>query len=124
MARAIVKLTGKPQRETIVGPGGRFLVLQHKLLPGHVETVMAVQVETTHLSRHRKAPDSTGNLYEPSNQGRTASVTGGWHGRRRTAQRRAVTAFMLAGVVALVRKTDRRPRGNGLVRTGRGLLSC
>lgn len=103
-ARAIVKLVKKPRRETIVGPGGRFLVLQHKLLPGPVEAAMAVQVDETHLSRRRKAPDTTGNLYEPSNRGRTASAAGGWHGRRRTAQRRAVTAFLLAGGAALLRK--------------------
>jgi NAD(P)-dependent dehydrogenase (short-subunit alcohol dehydrogenase family) len=104
VARAIVKLSKRPRRETVVGPGGRFLALQHKVLPGTVEAAMAVQVDRTHLSRRHAAPDSTGNLYEPSSEGRNASVEGGWHGRRRTVQRRAFTALLFAGGVVLLRK--------------------
>ena len=38
-----------------------------------------------------------GNLYQPSEQGRKGSVTGGWHGRRGTAQRRAFIVLLLGG---------------------------
>jgi NAD(P)-dependent dehydrogenase (short-subunit alcohol dehydrogenase family) len=107
VACAIVKVSRKPGRETVVGPGGRLLALQHKILPGVVEGAMAVQVEKTHLSRHEAAPDSTGNLYQPSEEGRKGSVGGGWGGHRRTAQRRAVTALLVAGGVALGRRLMR-----------------
>ena len=79
----------------------------HRLAPGTLEASMAAQVHKTHLSRRRGAPDSSGNLYEPSPGGRKASVEGGWHGRRRTAQRRAFTGLLAAGAVVLVRKRIR-----------------
>jgi NAD(P)-dependent dehydrogenase (short-subunit alcohol dehydrogenase family) len=107
VARAIVKLSRKPKRETVVGPGGRLLALQHKFTPGAVDGTMAVQVDKTHLSRHGAAPDSTGNLYQPSEEGRKGSVEGGWGGRRRTAQRRAFTGLLVTASVALVRRLVR-----------------
>ena len=78
------------------------MVLKHRIFPGLVEHVMALQVDKTHLSRKHAARDSSGNLYQPSNQIRVASVRGGWHGARRTAKRRAFAALAAAaGVVAL-----------------------
>lgn len=106
-ARAIVELARKPRREVVVGPAGRLMVLMHRLAPGPVEAGMAVQVHRTHLSRHRGAPDSRGNLYERSARGRKASAEGGWHGRRRTAQRRVSTALLAAAAVVLLRKRSR-----------------
>ncbi|MDQ0848730.1 short-subunit dehydrogenase [Arthrobacter sp. B3I9] len=106
-ARTIVKAARKPRRETVVGPGGRMLALQHKITPGAVEATMAVQVDKTHLSRRYDAQDSSGNLYQPSEEGRKGSVKGGWGGRRRTAQRRALTALLLGGGVALVGRAVR-----------------
>jgi short-subunit dehydrogenase len=106
-ARTIVKVAVKPRRETVVGPGGRMLALQHKILPGAVEGAMAVQVDKTHLSRHYDAQDSSGNLYQPSEEGQKGSVEGGWGGRRRTAQRRVMTGLLVTGGVALLRRLVR-----------------
>jgi hypothetical protein len=64
-------------------------------------------VDKTHLSLRDAAPDSSGNLYRPSEEGRNGSVDGGWGGRRRTAQRRVSTALLLAGGVVLVRRLVR-----------------
>lgn len=107
VARTIVKVARNPRRETVAGPGGRWMALQHKITPGAVEAAMAVQVEKTHLSRHHAAQNWTGNLYQPLEEGHRGSVAGGWHGRRRTAQRRAFTALLLTGGVALVRRLTR-----------------
>jgi hypothetical protein len=62
---------------------------------------MAHQVEHTHLSKKEAAEDSSGNLYGPSLDPANAGVTGGWSGRRRTAQRIVLTTA-LAGAGAVV----------------------
>ncbi|WP_026550770.1 hypothetical protein [Arthrobacter sp. Br18] len=87
----------KPRREVVVGRIGRSMVRQHRLMPGRIETMMAVQVENTHLSKKEAASDSTGNLYTPSPDPDNATVIGGWGGKRRTAQR-AVTGAALLGI--------------------------
>ncbi len=111
VARTIVDLVRLPRREVIVGPMGRNLVLQAKLAPGLTERLMAVQVDRAHLYRSRPAPATHGNLFEPAPG--TGSVSGGWHGQRRTAVRRAVSgALLLAGggaVVARRRRVARSP---------------
>jgi short-subunit dehydrogenase len=109
VARAIVKLSGRPRREAVVGPTGRFLMLTHKVFPGTMEAVMAFQVDKTHLSRRRSASDFPGNLYTSLNGRRKASVRGGWGGRRRTVQRRALTVLMFAGGAVLLRKRAANP---------------
>jgi short-subunit dehydrogenase len=102
VAKTIEGVLKKPRREAVVGPAGHYMVLKHRLLPGLIDDVMAVQVDKTHLSRKRTAQDTPGNLYQPSSHVRAASVGGGWHGARRTAKRRAFAALAAAaGVVAL-----------------------
>jgi NAD(P)-dependent dehydrogenase (short-subunit alcohol dehydrogenase family) len=96
VARTIVDLVRRPRREVTVGPMGRNLVMQAKLTPGLAERMMAVQVDRRHLSRTEPAPATPGNLYQPA--AGTGDEHGGWHGRRRTALRRAATAAaLLAG---------------------------
>jgi short-subunit dehydrogenase len=108
VAAAIVRLVRRPRREVVVGPAGRLLVAQSRLTPGFVEKLTAVQVDRTHLSRRRPAPAGPGNLYQPA--AGTGSVEGGWHGRRRTAIRRAATAALLAGAAAVsMRRRRTRP---------------
>ena len=102
VAKTIEGVLKKPRREAVVGPAGHYMVLKHRLLPGLIDGVMAVQVDKTHLSRKRTAQDTPGNLYQPSSHVRSASVGGGWHGARRTAKRRAFAALAAAaGVVVL-----------------------
>lgn len=96
VARVIVNAARSPRRELVIGAMGRQLLVQHKVSPGMAEGMMAVQVDKTHLSRKRPAPDSAGNLFE-SGADELADIEGGWHGRRRTAVRRVATVGVLAG---------------------------
>jgi short-subunit dehydrogenase len=105
VAKAIVGLVDRPRRETVAGGlAGRLLVLQHKMAPGAVEAATARQVDTSQLSRRQSAPVTSGNLHQASQGIRKTSTGGGWHGRRRTAQRRIGTAALLAAGVLAVRK--------------------
>jgi NAD(P)-dependent dehydrogenase (short-subunit alcohol dehydrogenase family) len=102
VARTIVNLVRVPRREVIVGPTGRNLMMQAKLTPGLSERLMALQVDKTHLYRTKPAPATDGNLFQPAPG--TGSVHGGWHGKRRTAMRRAGSAALLGGGVAAARR--------------------
>lgn len=105
VARAVEKTIARPRRETVVGgPAGRLLILQHKVSPRKVEGAVARQVDKTQLPRRKPTPITAGNLHRPSETIRKGSVTGGWHGRRRTAQRRIMGAAALAGTAAALRK--------------------
>ncbi|MFL6047501.1 MAG: SDR family oxidoreductase [Propionibacteriaceae bacterium] len=105
VARTVVGLVRRPRREVIVGPMGRNLVMQAKLAPGLTERMMAIQVDRSHLYRSRPAPATDGNLFQPA--AGTGSVSGGWHGRRRTAVRRAASAALVSGAILLVRRSAR-----------------
>ncbi|MCQ6272669.1 SDR family oxidoreductase [Pseudarthrobacter sp. R1] len=105
VAKAVVKLAAHPRRETLAGGvAGRLLVLQHKFTPGAVEAATARQVDRRQLSRRRSATVTTGNLHQASQSIGKASTTGGWHGRRRTAQRMVAGAAALAGAAVALRK--------------------
>jgi NAD(P)-dependent dehydrogenase (short-subunit alcohol dehydrogenase family) len=106
VARTIVDLIRVPRREVVVGPMGRNLVMQSKLAPGLTERMMALQVDKSHLYRNKPAPAASGNLFEPAPG--TGSVSGGWHGRRNTALRRAASmAALFAGGAVMVRRWGR-----------------
>ena len=103
VARAIANVIRFPRREVVVGPMGRNLMIQRKLAPGITERLVASQVDRSHLSRTEPAPATNGNLFEPAYL--PASVAGGWHGKRRTAFRRAAAAGLVgAGVATAVRQ--------------------
>ncbi|MFF3342791.1 hypothetical protein [Streptomyces flavidovirens] len=105
VARTIVDLVRVPRREVVVGPMGRSMVLESRIMPGVVERMMARQVDKTHLSRKEPAPAGHGNLHVPAPG--TGAAHGGWGGRRRTAMRRLTAATVLrcaaAGVARRVR---------------------
>lgn len=103
-ARIIVNLARRPRREAGVGPATPVLVLQHKLAPRMVENVLAGVVDNVLLPRRHSAADTSGNLHEISDRTGTASITGGWHGRRGTAQRRIASVVALAGAAAIIRR--------------------
>ncbi|AQZ70283.1 short-chain dehydrogenase [[Actinomadura] parvosata subsp. kistnae] len=105
VARAVVGLVRRPRREVVVGPMGRNLVVQSRLAPGLTERMMAVQVDRTHLSRKEPAPDTPGNLFRPDEG--PGTVAGGWHGRRKTAVRRVLTAAAVVGTIAAARRVLR-----------------
>jgi NAD(P)-dependent dehydrogenase (short-subunit alcohol dehydrogenase family) len=101
-AGTIVSAVRRPRAEIVVGPAGRVMLAQHRLVPGLTERVMGAYVARTHLSR-RRIPPTTGNLH--GDPGVPARVGGGFHGRRRTARRRAATAVLAAaGVAGLLRR--------------------
>ena len=105
VAKAVARLVDHPRRETVAGGlAGRLLVLQHKVAPGAVEAATARQVDTRQLSRRQPAPLTSGNLHQASQAIRKASTGGGWHGRRRTAQRLVGTAAVLAAAAVALRK--------------------
>lgn len=103
-ARGVVGAVRRPRREVTVGPGGRLIRAQHRVAPALTETMMAVLVDRTHLSRTHAAPPTSGNLYAPSSDERLARVAGGWGGRRRTAVRTLAGTGALAAGLALRRR--------------------
>lgn len=105
VARTIVDLVRVPRREVVVGPMGRSMVLESRVMPGLVERTMARQVDRAHLSREEPAPAGHGNLHVPA--AGEGAAHGGWGGRRRTAMRRLTTATLLAGVAAGVARRAR-----------------
>lgn len=105
VARTIVDLVRVPRREVVVGPTGRSLVLESRIMPGMAERMMARQVDKTHLSRQESAPAGHGNLHVPAPG--TGAAHGGWGGRRRTAMRRLTAATLLACAAAGVARRAR-----------------
>ncbi|WP_246633810.1 hypothetical protein [Pseudonocardia nigra] len=105
VARTIVNLIRVPRREVIVGPAGRGLVVQMKIAPGLTERQMALQVDKGHLYRTKPAPATDGNLFQAASG--TGSVSGGWHGKRRTALRRTASAALLTTAVVMARRWAR-----------------
>lgn len=105
VARAIVDLVRMPRREVVVGPMGRSMVLESRIMPGLVERMMARQVDKTHLSRKEPAPAGHGNLHVPAPG--EGAAHGGWGGRRRTAMRRLTVATLMAGAAASVARRVR-----------------
>ncbi len=106
VARAVVNCTRFPRREVIVGNSARFMVRQHKLMPGTSERLIAAMTKHQHLDPRRPEPPNPGNLYEPLSD--HDGVHGGWHGRRRTAVRRLATVGLAAAGVAFTARRDRR----------------
>ncbi|MGW0466280.1 SDR family oxidoreductase [Streptomyces sp. NPDC003027] len=100
VARTIVDLVRVPRREVVVGPMGRSMVLESRIMPGMAERMMAGQVDKKHLSREEPAPAGHGNLHVPAPG--TGAAHGGWGGRRRTAMRRLTAATVLACAAACV----------------------
>lgn len=106
VARTIVNLVRAPRREVVVGPLGKLVTAQAKLLPGLTERMMAAQTDRGMLSRTEEQEDTTGTLYDPAPG--IGSVDGGWHGRRWTAVRRTAAVAALAGAAAGALSRHRR----------------
>ncbi len=100
VARTIVRLVRRPRREVIVGPAARAMVMQAKVLPGLTERTLARYVHRMHLDHSEVTAPSDGILFRP--EPANGRVHGGWHGRRRTAVRRAAALSAVAAGAALV----------------------
>ncbi len=107
IAKAIVKAATKPENNVVVGAGAKELIQQHRVAPGATEEQMAVQVDTTHLSRKETAPDTSGNLYE-SNTDDEYTIHGGWAGKRKTRTRQVLAAGLVLGAVGVGAVTVQR----------------
>ena len=90
VARAILDLYRRPQREVFVGKVARLAALTHALLPSGFERFMGRTVRRKHFI-HRPEPPSPGNLYEP----RHDLASGGW---RSAQQPRPALDAILAGL--------------------------
>ena len=102
VARTIVNCSRLPRREVFVGNTARVAAQQHKLMPGTTERVIGATTERLHLYRHRTAPPTPGNLYEPFAD--DDGVHGRWHGRRRTAVRRLATVGLAVAGATVARR--------------------
>jgi len=109
VARAIVGTARSPRREVLCGAGAKSLAMLNRKAPGLAERLVTEKADRQQLSRRRSADATAGNLYEPS-RAEEARTTGGWGGRRRTAQRGMAMAAAAGIAGALVFKARRRGR--------------
>ncbi|MCP2031074.1 short-subunit dehydrogenase [Okibacterium sp. HSC-33S16] len=102
VAKAIVKVSRKPENEVIAGgPIAKSLVAQHRKTPNAVEAQMAQQTDKTHLSLTKSAPATRGALYSPPSTA-DATVTGGWNGREREGNRQVLGSLVAAVIGVLL----------------------
>ena len=113
VAKTVVKLAERPQREVFVGNSGRFMNLQQMLAPGMTERMFATMVQKEHLDQKRPAPPTAGNLFEPMPE--WTSVSGGWKAPRNGASR-ALTIGLAALVPAALAWLWLRPSNSGMAR--------
>ncbi len=99
IARAIVRSVTKPQDEIAVGSGAKAMIAQHRRAPALTERMMALNVDSSHLSRNEPAAATEGNLHR-SAPDEMAAVEGGWGGRPGQARRRVLTGVALAAAIA------------------------
>ncbi|GAB3616231.1 SDR family oxidoreductase [Okibacterium endophyticum] len=104
IVRAIVSVVRKPKREVYVGVIGSGFARMHRVRPALIEDTMAVLAHTRQLSPTVRADDSTGNLYSPADVPRRDSVTGGWGGHAKTAQRMVLCVGVLTAGIVIARR--------------------
>ncbi len=96
VAARIIDLAQRPEREAVVGNAGRFLILQHKLMPGLTERIFARQVEKDHF-RDEPAPPTPGNVLQPVDFG--TDISGGWKAPEEAQAGRRAALFGAAAAV-------------------------
>ena len=112
VAKAIVKVSRKPENELIAGgPIAKALVAQHRKTPAVIEAQMAQQTDKTHLSMTTAAPRTRGALYSPPST-TDATVTGGWNGRKREGNRKMLSS-LLAATIGVLLARHMLARSNG-----------
>jgi NAD(P)-dependent dehydrogenase (short-subunit alcohol dehydrogenase family) len=108
VAKAIEKLSTRPRAEVVIGAAGKAMVHQHRRTPEVIDAQMAVQTDTTHLSRSKQAEPTEGNLFTPPPSA-NARVSGGWHGHSRTRVRTVLAWGLLLGLGAVLVRRSRTP---------------
>lgn len=76
VARVIVKLSEKPEREVFVGHLGRLSAFAFTLAPGLLERFIAYGTYRSFLNRRKPVEPHTGNLYDPVRD--RTRISGGW----------------------------------------------
>lgn len=99
VARAIVKMALRPEREIFVGRAARMFWLMSMLLPGLAERQMARNAHRKQLGKEEAARDTNGNLFAPMGDG--MKVSGGWR-KRRAAELVRNTLVIAAAAAPLV----------------------
>ncbi|HJQ68260.1 MAG TPA: SDR family oxidoreductase [Blastocatellia bacterium] len=108
VAEAIISCAENPQREVMVGAGGKMFSVMNTLAPGLTDLMMGKVAVTGQLSDRPEPEDSPNNLFEPT---RDSRERGGWTlwGSRKQAGgeggsliARHPVALSAAGVAALV----------------------
>lgn len=72
----IVELAVRPKPEVVVGRRGKVGKAAARLVPRTMEKKMAMRAHKAMMERNERAPDSSGNLFSPVEQG--TEVRGGW----------------------------------------------
>ncbi len=96
VARAIVGMAERPQREMYVGNSARTFSLLSLVAPGLAERLLAASTDRQHFDNTRPALPTNGNLFAPVAEGTT--VSGGWKPRGSARVLRAA----LVGAAALL----------------------
>jgi len=99
VAKTIVKLAVKPQRETYVGNAARMIGFTHNVAPGLAEVMMAKQIDTAHF-KPEAAPATTGAVSSPMQTG--TDISDGWQGGPQSIARTLVTASVATAATVLL----------------------
>lgn len=95
VAKAIVNLVEKPQREVFVGAPGLIMSIQHAIAPGITEKQEALMTDRLHFYSHKSAPKTSGSILAPRSEG--AEISGGW----RSSKTATIAGTALIGAAAL-----------------------
>lgn len=104
VARAIVRLATKPQREVIVGAAGKAMAAQHAVAPRLYEKSAARMIHRNHF-QERLADPRDGNLFYPMTE--FAQTRGGWR-RRQTLPQGLIAAAAVGIGLLFVGATRKR----------------
>jgi NAD(P)-dependent dehydrogenase (short-subunit alcohol dehydrogenase family) len=103
-ARAIARLITHPRREVVVGGAGKALVAARDLAAPLVDRVFGVRAQRNHFVDGERAEPTTGNVFEPDPDWKTAS--GDWPTVTRARQAVLFPLVMAtaAGIAVLARQ--------------------
>jgi short-subunit dehydrogenase len=94
VARTIVKMVVRPEREIFVGGMARMFWLMSMFFPATAERQMAMTAHRKQLSKDEAALPTNGNLFAPMRDG--MKVSGGWKQARRAQLLRNTLVFAAA----------------------------
>jgi short-subunit dehydrogenase len=96
VAKVIRGAAMRPRGEIVIGAIGKILVREHRRHPRLIEAQMAIQTNTSQLSRKHPAAQTTGTIHKTSADD-GGSVVGGWSGASRHRRRKWLLVGVLVG---------------------------